>query len=55
MIMKLVEQKKEDVYERLEKDITEIVANDSQIDPQFKTDRCYVKISTSYIYKELVH
>lgn len=27
---------------------------ESQIDPQFKTERCYVKISAAYIRKELV-
>jgi len=30
------------------------VEEHSQIDPQFKTQRCYVKISASYIRKELV-
>ena len=41
-------------YEKLEQDIAEIVVEDSQIDPQFKTERCYVKISTPHIRKELV-
>ncbi len=38
----------------MESDIESIVDEESQIDPQFKTQRCYVKISASYIRKELV-
>jgi len=30
------------------------VDKESQIDPQFKTQRCYVKVSANYIFKELI-
>lgn len=38
----------------MEEDIKKIVDSESQIDPKFKTARCYVKLSASYVYKELV-
>ncbi len=47
-------EKKEIVHIGLEKDIKGIVDNESQIDPKFKTERCYVRLSAPYIYKELV-
>lgn len=42
------------IHQNLQSDIEEIVDEESQIDPQFKTQRCYVKISARYIRKELV-
>lgn len=47
-------KKKEIIYSDLQSDIKEIVEEESQIDPQFKTERCYVKISAAYIRKELL-
>lgn len=47
-------KKKEVVHQDLGSDIKEIVDEESQIDPQFKTQRCYVKVSAIYIRKELV-
>lgn len=47
-------KKKEVVHHDLESDIKEIVDEESQIDPQFKTQRSYVKVSAIYIRKELV-
>lgn len=38
----------------MEEDIKKIVDSESQIDPKFKTERCYVKLSALYVYKELV-
>ena len=38
----------------MQSDIEAIVDDESQIDPQFRTQRCYVKISAAYIRKELV-
>ncbi|MDI1352791.1 MAG: ISAzo13 family transposase [bacterium] len=42
------------IHRVLQSDIEEIVDEESQIDPQFKTQRCYVKISAAYVRKELV-
>lgn len=42
------------IFQDLPSDIEAIVDEESQIDPQFKTTRCYVKISAAYIRKELV-
>jgi len=42
------------IHVGLQSDIESIVEGESQIDPQFKTQRCYVRISASYIRKELV-
>ena len=47
-------KKKEIIHQGLESDIEEIVDEESQIDPQFRTQRCYVKVSAAYIRKELV-
>ena len=47
-------KKKEEIHQDLEADIKDIVDKESQIDPQFKTQRCYVKVSAPYIYKELI-
>ena len=47
-------KKKEEIYIELEEDIKSIVDKESQIDPSFKTNRCYVKVSAPYIRKELV-
>lgn len=47
-------QKKELTLDGLESDIKELVDEESQIDPQFKTQRCYVKVSAPYIYQHLV-
>ena len=47
-------KKKEEVFEDLESDIKDIVSNASQIDPSLKTQRCYVKLTAPYIYKELI-
>jgi len=35
-------------------DLEQIIAEQTQIDPSFKTQRCYVKLSAPYIFKELV-
>jgi len=48
-------QKKECIYETLESDIKEIVDEESQIDPQFKTQRCYVKLTERYVYQKLLN
>jgi len=47
-------KKKEQLHPGLEEDIKRIVDSESQIDPKFKTERCYVKVSAAYVYKELV-
>ena len=47
-------KKKEIIHQNLKSDIEDIVDEESQIDPQFKTKRCYVKISAAYIRKELI-
>ncbi len=38
----------------LAEDIKGLVDKESQIDPKFKTQRCYVRLSAPYIYKELI-
>ena len=38
----------------LEEEIKGLVDKESQIAPQFKTQRCYVRLSAPYIYKELI-
>ena len=47
-------KKKEDLYVNLAADLEQIIAEQTQIDPSFKTQRCYVKLSAPYIFKELV-
>lgn len=47
-------KKKEKIFEDLESDIKDVVAKSSQIDPSLKTQRCYVKLTAQYIYKELI-
>lgn len=47
-------KKKEKLFEDLESDIKDVVAKSSQIDPSLKTQRCYVKLTAQYIYKELI-
>ncbi len=41
-------------YPRLKKDIEELVGEESQTDPQFKTECRYLKVSAPYVYKELI-
>lgn len=47
-------KKKERIYPNLEADIKQLVDQESQIDPQFHTQRCYVRLTESYVYEKLL-
>lgn len=47
-------KKKEDQDEDLEPNIESVIEDYSQIDPSFKTQMCYVKLTAGFIRKELV-
>lgn len=47
-------KKKEWHFTCLKTDIEDIIKEDTQIDPQLRTERCYVRITAKHIRKELV-
>ena len=47
-------KKKESQYQSLKSDIEDVIKEDTQIDPQLKTERCYVRVTAKHIRKELV-
>ena len=38
----------------MKQDIEETISDQIQIDPSFKTQRCYIRVTSSYISKELI-
>jgi Rhodopirellula transposase DDE domain len=54
MLIVFVVQKKESLDPNLITTIDSIVSEHSQIDPSFKTQRCYVRLTSRYILKELL-
>lgn len=47
-------KKKETIFPDLASDIEDIISEYTQIDPELKTQRCYVKVTAGYIRKELI-